>query len=53
LVVDTHKTITNGETIELKFKTALLNDVSRDSGDIVAGIRFTGDVEISSLELGE
>lgn len=53
MVVDAHKTITDGETIELKVKTALLNDVGRDGGDVVAGIRFTGDVEVSSLELGE
>jgi hypothetical protein len=53
LVVDAHETITDGKTIELKGKTALLNDVGRDGGDVVAGIRFTSDVEISSLELGE
>jgi len=53
LPVDAHKTITNSDTVELEVKTTLLNDIVGDGGDIVAGIRFTGDVEVSALELGE
>jgi len=53
LPVDAHKTITDGDTVELEVKTSLLNDIVGDGGDVVSGIRFTSDVEVSALELGE
>lgn len=47
------ETVSNGKTLESKFKVSLVlkNEVVGDGWDIVSGVALTSDVEVSTLEL--
>lgn len=51
LPISRDKTITNSSTLEVKIGVGLLEDVSRDGGNIMSGVRFTGNIESSAIEL--
>jgi len=53
LVINADKTVTNTNTLEGQVEAASSEDFGGDGGDIVSSIRFTSDVEISSLVLRE
>jgi len=53
LVINTDETVTDTDTLEVQVKTSSSEDVGGDSGDVVSSVGFTGDVEVSALELRE
>lgn len=53
LVINTDETVTDTDTLEVQVKTSSSEDVGGDSGDVVSSVGFTGDVEVSTLELRE
>lgn len=53
LPVSRDETVTNGRTLEVDIGIFLLDDVGGDGRNVVTGIRFTSNVELSALVLGE
>jgi len=53
LPVSRDETVSDSRALEVDISVVLLLKVSRDGRDVMSGIRFTSDEELSSLELGE
>lgn len=51
LPVSRDKTITDSSTLEVEVGVSLLEEVSRDGGNVVSSVGFTGNIERSSVEL--